>query len=694
MINVYDRNGAALGSFNNDVPKGCPYFEDVFVEDSLTQEVSLSFQVPLGRPESKWLDAFSKVTIKDADGDLRLFNVTEVFEDWNRDQAVKKVYAEAVATTELNQNFVNPFRATRLEDALKAILLESKWSYNIDYNASVAEDMALEVTDYITVKKALSMVMETFEVDMKFTAVTSMLGIDERIIRVFSNKGNVTGKYFYYDRDLQGLTRNVEFTDVKTAIIPIGKDVNGAFVKLNDWSPTAPVQGYHKDHNRDFIVDEKAQAAYGDVTTDFRYMLYQNYDMADKTLLYLNAINELKKANEPIFTYNLSVLLLEQATGIIGEEVRLGDIVWFKDSIGDVEIGIEARVVRLEKSTSDPTRDLVQFSNFREIDVADSQDVEDLRKQIAELGNTVTNQGNTISELRIAQEGIVTSLDGKSSISLGPTPNTDPQIGDAWFEPAKDSKGRDTVRIRTWNGTEWASQFDSETVNQVSDDVDQAQEDATQAISNANTAVDKANAAAAEAKKAIDGQGNLVNNFSISGNFDRWSTGSVGGLVMQTVPFLNGQDVKALYSSGEANQIYSNTRIPLDPTKMYEVSIWALSENNQASFHFGLFSDGGITSVNKNTGVAVANDTNPYFLTSSPAPLTWTKYTGYFAPNGTDPLTLRDAGGNILNNFIQTQTNGSFSMRFLNYPTTKPRKMWFANPSIFEVNPDQISTNH
>lgn len=693
MINVYDRNGASLGSFNNDVPKGCPYFEDVFVEDSLTQEVSLSFQVPLGRPESKWLDAFSKVTIKDADGDLRLFNVTEVFEDWNRDQAVKKVYAEAVATTELNQNFINPFRATRLEDALKAILLESKWSYNIEYNTSVAEDMALEVTDYITVKKALSMVMETFEVDLKFTAVTSMFGIEERIIRVFSNKGNVTGKYFYYDRDLQGLTRNVEFTDIKTAIIPIGKDVNGAFVKLNDWSPTAPVQGYHKDHNRDFIVDEKAQAAYGDVTTDFRYMLYQNYDMADKTLLYLNAINELKKANEPIFTYNLSVLLLEQATGIIGEEVRLGDIVWFKDSIGDVEIGIEARVVRLEKSNSDPTRDLVQFSNFREIDVADSQDVEDLRKQIAELGNTVTNQGNTISELRIAQEGIVTSLDGKSSISLGPTPNTDPQIGDAWFEPAKDSKGRDTVRIRTWNGTEWASQFDSETVNQVSDDVDQAQEDATQAISNANTAVDKANEAAAKAKKAIDGQGNLVNNFSISGNFDRWYTSSPGGLVMQNVPYINGQNVNALYSSGEANQIYRHTLIQLDPTKMYEVSIWALSENNQVSFHFGLDTNGGVTRVNKNTGQFATNDTNPYFLAGSPAPTAWTKYTGYFAPNGTDPLTLRDAGGNNLNNFIQTQTNGAFNMRVLNYPATTPRKMWFANPSIFEVNPDQMNRN-
>lgn len=162
---------------------------------------------------------------------------------------------------------------------------------------------------------------------------------------------------------------------------------------------------------------------------------------------------------------------------------------------------------------------------------------------------------------------------------------------------------------------------------------------------------------------------------------------------MQTVPFLNGQDVKALYSSGEANQIYRNPRIPLDPTKMYEVSIWALSENNQISFHFGLETDGGITRVNKNTGVAITNDTNPYFLAGSPAPLTWTKYTGYFAPNGTDPLTLRDAGGNNLNNFIQTQTNGTFNMRILNYPSTMPRKMWFANPSIFEVNPDQMNRN-
>lgn len=194
--------------------------------------------------------------------------------------------------------------------------------------------------------------------------------------------------------------------------------------------------------------------------------------------------------------------------------------------------------------------------------------------------------------------------------------------------------------------------------------------------------------------KAIDDQGNLVNNFSISGNFDRWSTNSTEGLVMQTVPYLNGQDVKALYSSGERHWTYQSARQNLDPTKMYEVSIWVLAENNLNNFHFGLITDGGVTKVNKNTGQTTANDTNPYFLVAVPAPVVWTKYTGYFAPNGTDPLTLRDAGGNNLNNFIQTQTNNSFSMRVLNYPSTTPRKMWFANPSIFEVNPDQSSTNH
>ena len=195
--------------------------------------------------------------------------------------------------------------------------------------------------------------------------------------------------------------------------------------------------------------------------------------------------------------------------------------------------------------------------------------------------------------------------------------------------------------------------------------------------------------------KAIDGQGNLVNNFSISGNFDRWSTnvsGSGADMVLQTVPYLNGQDVKALYSSGEADQLYRSVRQKLDPTKMYEISIWVLSENNLITFYFGLETDGGVTRVNRVTGQHVLNDTNPYFITGN-APLVWTKYTGYFAPNGTEPTTLKDVG-NVANSFIQTQTNGSFSMRILNYPTTKPRKMWFANPSIFEVNPDQISTNH
>lgn len=693
MINVYDRNGAALGSFINDVPDGCPYFEDKFTEDSLTQQVSLEFEVPLGRAESKWLDAFSKVTIKDSDGDLRLFNVTNTYEDWNKGQAVKRVYAEDVATTELNQSYTQPFRATRLEDALNSALQESPWEYELEYSASLSEDMALEITDYTKTKGVLTQIMEAFEVSMKFTAVTGMFGISKRVIKVFSNKGNVTGKYFYYDRDLQGLTRSVEYSDVKTAVIPIGKDAVGNFVKINDWMPTTPVQGFHKEFTWDFIVDEKAQETYGDITTDYRYVLYQNNAMADKTLLYYNAINELKKVNAPVYTYNLSVLLLEKATGIQGEEVRLGDVVWFKDSIGAVEIGIEARVVRLEKSQTNPDNDLVQFSNFREISVMDSQDVEDLRKQLEQLGNTVTEQGETITQLSAAQEGILTSLDGKSSISIGPTPNPSPQIGDTWFEPAKDSKGRDTVRIRTWNGTEWASQFDSETVNQVSDATDQAQEDASQAITDANTAVDKANAAAAEAKKAIDGQGNLVNNFSISGNFDRWNTGSFGGLVMQTVPFLNGQTVKALYSSGEANQIYRSVRQKLDPTKMYEVSVWVLAENDLNNFYFGLETDGPVTRVNKITGQSAAGDTNPYYVLASKAPITWTKYTGYFAPNGTDPLTLRDAGGNNINNFIQTQTNNSFSLRVLNYPTTMPRKMWIANPSIFEVNPDQMNRN-
>lgn len=712
MISVLDINGVVKGQYVNNVPNACPYINDEFTENIATGVVTLSFEVPLANDDSNWLDGLSVIAYPDEDGDLRLFSIIKIYETYRSGEAYKRVLCEDISITDLNNAYSKPFNALTLEDAMQGALGDSGWGWELDYVASLEQDKIIIVEEYISARSALTRVADAFKIEYKFIMKIDEFGQTEKVVKVFGKLGVNNGKYFIYERDLVGLERTIEYSDVKTAVFPTGKNADGNIITLTGWVPPTPVQGFTKELNWDLVVADEAHALYDPFgvngVENFR-ILISNTGLADKELMYLQAISELIDLTQPVYTYTMDVLLLEDVANFYGEDVRVGDTVWAKDKAGKQEIGVEARVIQKITSHTNPENNQLTFSNFKEIDVADSDDIKALREQVEKVQNDLNNQQNEldsanqqIAELKVTQEGIVTSLDGKSSISVGNTPNPNPNNGDTWFKPAKDAQGRDYVVINTWNAvtSTWVPQVDTSQIGKAQDAADSAQLEAEEALANANTAtgkadtaITKASEAATEAKKAIEGQGNLVNNFSVSGNFDRWSTGSLGGLVMQIVPFLNGQDVKALYSSGEANQIYRNTRIPLDPTKMYEVSIWALSENNQVSFQFGLETNGGITGVNKNTGQATTNDTNPYFLAGSPAPTTWTKYTGYFAPNGTDPLTLRDAGGNNLNNFIQTQTNGTFSMRILNYPATTPRKMWFANPSIFEVNPDQMNRN-
>ena len=713
MISVLDINGVVKGQYVNNVPNACPYINDEFTENIATGVVTLSFEVPLANDDSNWLDGLSVIAYPDEDGDLRLFSIIKIYETYRSGEAYKRVLCEDISITDLNNAYSKPFNALTLEDAMQGALGDSGWGWELDYVASLEQDKIIIVEEYISARSALTRVADAFKIEYKFIMKIDEFGQTEKVVKVFGKLGVNNGKYFIYERDLVGLERTIEYSDVKTAVFPTGKNADGNIITLTGWVPPTPVQGFTKELNWDLVVADEAHALYDPFgvngVENFR-ILISNTGLADKELMYLQAISELIDLTQPVYTYTMDVLLLEDVANFYGEDVRVGDTVWAKDKAGKQEIGVEARVIQKITSHTNPENNQLTFSNFKEIDVADSDDIKALREQVEKVQNDLNNQQNEldsanqqIAELKVTQEGIVTSLDGKSSISVGNTPNPNPNNGDTWFKPAKDAQGRDYVVINTWNAvtSTWVPQVDTSQIGKAQDAADSAQLEAEEALANANTAtgkadtaITKANAAAEEAKKAIEGQGNLVNNFSVSGNFDRWSMTN-GTPILETVPFVDGTSVKALASNGEANQLIRNDLISLDSAKMYEISIWALSEANVSKgFYFGIeTSNKQVIRVKKVTG-AFDRTASPYFLSDAKAPLTWTKYVGYFAPTGTSTSSLRDAGLNINDNFIQLQgSTDKFSLRAINFPTTAPRKMWFANPSIFEVNPDQMNRN-
>lgn len=527
MIAIYDINGVAKGAFNNSVPNACPYFDDTFTENSLTGVITLEFTIPMGHPDSNIVDGFSKITYKDKEGDLRLFNVMDIYEDYNNTFPKKVIMAEDVSTTELNQVFTKPFASTNLEEALQLTLIESGWAFEVDYAATLSADNLFTLDSVVKTKEALFNVTKAFDVEVKFTATVDSFGVNNKVIKVYGKRGINTGKYFYYDRDLLGLTRKVSYYNLATAVLPLGKDD----MTIANWTPQNPQKGYEKDFVWDFILNTEANEKYAESRIKPRYQIYKNDAITDKDVLYREAIEALKPNMVPVYEYSMDVILLENVTGIEGEKVNIGDVVWFKARVGDHnEIGVEASVVELVQSKNDPSLDSVTFSNFREINVTDSADVNALRNQVNNMQNDLNNTKdelettqNKVLELSVAQEGIVTSLNGKSSISIGSTPNPSPNTGDTWINQGT-SGGKQYTVIKTWDGTVWVPSFDSRTIDSISSEVDNALSNAEQAIEDANAASGQAaqakadaEAAKASAQSAIDkfkGIRNYINNSS------------------------------------------------------------------------------------------------------------------------------------------------------------------------------------
>lgn len=378
MITIRSINGEVLTHFDNDVPNGNPYFEPVMTDDMESLVSSFSFSVPLQLADTEYLTGMNQVLTYDRQGDLRLFIISDVYEDWNTTNGVVKVDCEDVSITEMNNIVVNPFEARDFNEALTKTFKNSGWKFKFAANWREVIHDTFILEDYTNMRDVLAQLKDTYECQFKFMAQENEYGEITRVVEVFKSVGNDNGKYFYYNRDLLGIERDISFTDVKTAIHPYYVGYNGKVYTLANFAPAHPDPDFSKDKESPLIVNKAAHAEYDDGNS-YRIMPYKTEVQGDPELVYREAIEELKKHAEPIYTYTVNALLLQNMIEWEGEDIDLGDTVWMKERVGNRELGLEARVVAYEYHEDDPSADKVTFSNFKEID---TRDVEELSNRI------------------------------------------------------------------------------------------------------------------------------------------------------------------------------------------------------------------------------------------------------------------------------------------------------------------------
>lgn len=511
MITVLSPQGVYRGNYVNTIPEATPYFDDKFTDNLETMQTTLEFAVPLQSEDSKWLEGFGTVLYPDKDNVLRELTIINVWEDWSQEQPLKRVVCEDSSVDALLKSHVVPFTAGNLRDAIAGALRTTPWEYIIGSDTINIGYELVDVKEYTDVRSTLEKIRELYDIEYRFSVKFDGQRIT-RVLHVYKRFGSNTGKYFVYDRDLINIERTVDFDNIHTAILPYWMEQD-VVRTLAGYSPINKINGFRKDYPMDVIIHEAAHNDYDQ--GDYAKVLIMKSSSTDPELTYLEACNKLLDYIAPTYTYTVNVLLLENALGFEGtEQIHLGDTVWLKEKVGDMELGLEARVVELVTSHNNPEDDQVTFTNFKEISTADSEDVLALRDMINQIQNqqdqisqVVVQVTEDITVLQQGQEGIIEQLGDVPSVSVGDTPNPNPKEGDIWFLDAVDPKtGKTYSTIRIWNETtgDWQDRYsakDAEEAQAAANEAAQAGKDAQAA---ADAAKEAAQDAAAAGQSALD----------------------------------------------------------------------------------------------------------------------------------------------------------------------------------------------
>lgn len=378
MIIVTDQYGRQLTILTNHLPKTPQFFEDGHFEQ-LDGLLTYEFSTLASDPDTKHLVAGNNVIVRNKDHKLMLFTIIRTVEERKDNKYVRRVFAENAAVDDLYNHIVDgqALVAITAKDAAEKVLAGTGWKLGIVDYAGLQN---VNLHEYPTALAALHQIRDQYGLEMEFTVSFMGMKVRDRFVHLVKRRGNVTGKRFTYGKDLTGVTREVDRSDIATAIIPIGKaDETGkrltieAFENIHD--------GYVSPKGQKWVGDEHAMQLYGKNGKHLFKRLDLN-SVDNEYELMKKAVEELKRVKQPRATYEVSVLLLESLTGYEHEKVRLGDTILVKDTMFEPALAVNARVIAIYRSYTNPAKDYVLLGEFVPLVIDKNRQIEAIQETI------------------------------------------------------------------------------------------------------------------------------------------------------------------------------------------------------------------------------------------------------------------------------------------------------------------------
>jgi phage minor structural protein len=374
-----------VGILSNESPSACPYFDDEHTENIESGVHTYEFSIPSTHENSNIVEVNGFIIVRDLDGNHLLFTIKQIEEVRGDEGHFKHVYCELTAIDDLLGYAVRPVKlnSQTLESALNYVLAETDYELGqVDFLGS--EDF--DFSDYITVLEAVRTIAERFGAEVYFTVELTGTTVTKKLLHAVERRGQNTGKRFEYSKDLADVKRIEDSTRVVTALIGVGKgDSNGKRITLANYVPDASlnVPSYiKKDYAVDYIEHTEAFERWN---RNGRHIfgIFIDDEAETQYELFKSTMAELERLATPLLNYEMNVVSLERLTGYEANKVRIGDTIIVKDTTFNPVLVVEARVIELKRSYTDPMKDVVVLGEYRPIQISIPQTVIEIQKKIS-----------------------------------------------------------------------------------------------------------------------------------------------------------------------------------------------------------------------------------------------------------------------------------------------------------------------
>lgn len=363
-IAILDPEDQVLGYMDNTAPSALHYYDDELHEYLQGNAYTYNFSCNAGHEDSQYIVEGNKIAFRDAwqQKDYYL-NIVHV----EKDELEIRAECYGLLFELLNEEKEEYAAAQAMTFSQYYAIFDPEGSTVIGLNEVSDKSIKHEWTGTETLLARLYSLANVFSAEIEFITELnddySLKRVVANVYREHSDTDQGIGRErtditLRYGKEVTGVTKTSDITDLYTAIQPTGKDgLTIASIVREEYDSNGNVE-YFTVYGDGAIRAKQARDRFPSNLSkkeDGYILRFWSYDTDNVEMLYGQALAELKKLSVPQISYEVEGYF----------DTAIGDTVNIVDEAYQPTLHLNARVTEQIRSFTDPTQNKTTFSNFR-----------------------------------------------------------------------------------------------------------------------------------------------------------------------------------------------------------------------------------------------------------------------------------------------------------------------------------------